>query len=260
MPPASPALIRRPSVNLVGGHLLVKLVMIGDAACGKTALLQRWAEDTFTPLAQLHCIGIDFKTKDATTQSGKQCKLQIWDTVGQERFRRIATAHYRGAHGILLVYDICCRASLEHLGGRLAEVREYAGTNLALVVVGTKCDRELAPGAREVSEEQGAAFAAKHGLPFFEVSAKDNLNVDNAFLALMAAALGEETHGLAMPCAERPAVEDEQELGCAAACACDVNSSAHGEGRGVCGGGGNSASRSSSSSSSSSIDDDDERI
>lgn len=94
-------------------HLLqqVKLLLIGDSGVGKSCCLLRFGEDTFTP-SFITTIGIDFKIR-TIDQGGKRLKLQIWDTAGQERFKTITTAYYRGAHGILLVYDITSMDSFE---------------------------------------------------------------------------------------------------------------------------------------------------
>jgi len=83
---------------------LIKLLMIGDSGVGKSCLLLRFSDDSFTT-SFITTIGIDFKIKTVEIE-GKRVKLQIWDTAGQERFRTITTAYYRGAMGILLVYDI----------------------------------------------------------------------------------------------------------------------------------------------------------
>lgn len=85
-------------------HLQIKLLLIGDSGVGKSCCLLRFSEDSFTP-SFITTIGIDFKIRTIELD-GKRVKLQIWDTAGQERFRTITTAYYRGAMGILLVYDV----------------------------------------------------------------------------------------------------------------------------------------------------------
>jgi len=80
------------------------LLLIGDSGVGKSCCLLRFSEDSFTP-SFITTIGIDFKIRTIELD-GKRVKLQIWDTAGQERFRTITTAYYRGAMGILLVYDV----------------------------------------------------------------------------------------------------------------------------------------------------------
>jgi Ras-related protein Rab-8A len=100
------ALSRRVSLNAheLTRHCQIKLLLIGDSGVGKSCCLLRFSEDSFTP-SFITTIGIDFKIRTIELD-GKRVKLQIWDTAGQERFRTITTAYYRGAMGILLVYDV----------------------------------------------------------------------------------------------------------------------------------------------------------
>ena len=90
--------------QLLTQFLQIKLLLIGDSGVGKSCCLLRFSEDSFTP-SFITTIGIDFKIRTIELD-GKRVKLQIWDTAGQERFRTITTAYYRGAMGILLVYDV----------------------------------------------------------------------------------------------------------------------------------------------------------
>lgn len=107
-------------------------------------------------------------------------KLQIWDTAGQERFRTITSAYYRGADGIITVYDVTNQESFDHVQDWLHEVERYASPGTVKLLVGNKCDRE----DRVVSTEAGEAFAANLNLPFLETSAKSGDNVEAAFLAI----------------------------------------------------------------------------
>merc|ERR1712093_184685 len=109
---------------------------------------------------------------------GKQIKLQIWDTAGQESFRSITRSYYRGATGALLVYDISRRETFNHLARWLEEARQNANPNMVIMLIGNKCDLER----REVSYEEGANFARENGLVFQETSAKTAQNVDKAFV------------------------------------------------------------------------------
>jgi GTPase SAR1 family protein len=94
-----------PVLSLTYSHnSQIKLLLIGDSGVGKSCCLLRFSEDSFTP-SFITTIGIDFKIRTIDLD-GKRVKLQIWDTAGQERFRTITTAYYRGAMGILLVYDV----------------------------------------------------------------------------------------------------------------------------------------------------------
>jgi GTPase SAR1 family protein len=91
----------------------IKLLLIGDSGVGKSCCLLRFSEDSFTP-SFITTIGIDFKIRTIDLD-GKRVKLQIWDTAGQERFRTITTAYYRGAMGILLVYDVTDQRSFDSM-------------------------------------------------------------------------------------------------------------------------------------------------
>merc|ERR1719316_2605903 len=108
----------------------------------------------------------------------KQIKLQIWDTAGQESFRSITRSYYRGASGALLVYDISRRDTFSHLARWLEEARANANANMAIMLIGNKCDLER----REVSFEEGAQFARDNGLIFRETSATTAHNVEDAFI------------------------------------------------------------------------------
>lgn len=113
---------------------------------------------------------------------GKWIKLQIWDTAGQERFRTITSAYYRGATGILLVYDVTDATSFANVRSWLRNVEQHANEGVARVLVGNKAD---APESRRaVSREAGQALADEIGVPFFETSAKSGANVDEAFKTL----------------------------------------------------------------------------
>jgi len=103
---------------------LIKLLMIGDSGVGKSCLLLRFSDDSFTT-SFITTIGIDFKIK-AVEIDGKRVKLQIWDTAGQERFRTITTAYYRGAMGILLVYDITDEQSFLNIRNWIRNIEQHA--------------------------------------------------------------------------------------------------------------------------------------
>ena len=125
-------------------------------------------------------IGVDFKIKTIEIDS-KRCKLQIWDTAGVERFRNIIASYYRGANGIMLVYDITDLESFENLNSWLIEIEKNASKNVYKILVGNKCDME---DQRKVTVEQGKDFADKYGMEFFEISAKDSINIEEAFITM----------------------------------------------------------------------------
>ncbi|EEB05417.1 GTPase Ypt2 [Schizosaccharomyces japonicus yFS275] len=158
---------------------LIKLLLIGDSGVGKSCLLLRFSEDSFTP-SFITTIGIDFKIRTIELD-GKRIKLQIWDTAGQERFRTITTAYYRGAMGILLLYDVTDEKSFENIRTWFSNVEQHASENVFKILIGNKCDCEE---QRQVTYEQGQALAEELGIKFLEASAKTNVNVDEAFFTL----------------------------------------------------------------------------
>jgi Ras-related protein Rab-8A len=117
---------------------LVKLLLIGDSGVGKSCLLLRFSDDSFTT-SFITTIGIDFKIR-TIEQEGKRLKLQIWDTAGQERFRTITTAYYRGAMGILLVYDVTDEQSFNNIRNWMRQIQQHASDNVNKVLIGNKCD------------------------------------------------------------------------------------------------------------------------
>ncbi|KFY26590.1 hypothetical protein V493_04000 [Pseudogymnoascus sp. VKM F-4281 (FW-2241)] len=158
---------------------LIKLLLIGDSGVGKSCCLLRFSEDSFTP-SFITTIGIDFKIRTIELD-GKRVKLQIWDTAGQERFRTITTAYYRGAMGILLVYDVTDERSFNNIRTWFSNVEQHATEGVNKILIGNKCDWD---DKRTVSTERGQALADELGIPFLEVSAKANINVEKAFFSL----------------------------------------------------------------------------
>lgn len=159
---------------------LIKLLLIGDSGVGKSCLLLRYSDDSFTS-SFITTIGIDFKIKSIMCGESK-VKLQIWDTAGQERFRTITTAYYRGAMGILLVYDVSDETSFTNVRNWMRQIDQNAAENVNRVLIGNKCDVD--PSERKIPTEKGKALAGEYGIKFFETSAKLNTNVDEAFQAI----------------------------------------------------------------------------
>lgn len=158
---------------------LIKLLLIGDSGVGKSCLLLRFCDDAWTP-SFITTIGIDFKIRTIELD-GKRIKLQIWDTAGQERFRTITTAYYRGAMGILLVYDVTDEKSFNNIRTWHSNVEQHASEGVNKILVGNKSDWT---DKKAVTEEQGRALANEFGIKFMETSAKANDGVEDAFFTL----------------------------------------------------------------------------
>ncbi|KAI9319122.1 ras family-domain-containing protein [Dichotomocladium elegans] len=156
---------------------LFKIVIIGDSGVGKSNLLTRFTSNEFN-MESKSTIGVEFGTKKIRIGE-HQIRAQIWDTSGQERYRAITGAYYRGAVGALLVYDITRQSSFENIDHWLRELREFADPNMTLMLVGNKSD--LANSARQVPTEAAKEYATDGEMLFFETSALDNTNVDIAF-------------------------------------------------------------------------------
>ncbi|PKA60711.1 Ras-related protein RABA3 [Apostasia shenzhenica] len=157
-----------------------KLVVVGDAAVGKTQILARFARGEFA-FDSKHTIGVEFQTRTLTIDR-KRIKAQIWDTAGQERYRAVTSAYYRGALGAMIVYDITKRSSFDHVARWVDELRSHADSSTVLMLIGNKAD--LA-GQRAVTTEHAAEFAEEQGLYFWETSALSGENVDAAFQWLL---------------------------------------------------------------------------
>lgn len=158
-------------------HFLFKLILVGDSCVGKSNLLLRFSENSFSSSFQ-PTIGVDFKIKTLKIDN-YLIKLQIWDTAGQERFRTISSTYYKGAHAILLLYDITNKHSFEHIDEWIIEIQKFIDLEkIAGVLIGNKSDLNE---KRCVRELDGKEKAEKLGMGFLETSAKDNINVENAF-------------------------------------------------------------------------------
>ncbi|KAK6271944.1 hypothetical protein POUND7_009027 [Theobroma cacao] len=166
---------------------LIKLLLIGDSGVGKSCLLLRFSDGSFTT-SFITTIGIDFKIRTIELD-GKRIKLQIWDTAGQERFRTITTAYYRGAMGILLVYDVTDESSFNKrllpfsdIRNWIRNIEQHASDNVNKILVGNKADMD--ESKRAVPTSKGQALADEYGIKFFETSAKTNLNVEQVFFSI----------------------------------------------------------------------------
>ncbi|PIK49115.1 putative ras-related protein, partial [Apostichopus japonicus] len=181
---------------------LFKLLLIGDSGVGKSCLLLRFADDTYTE-SYISTIGVDFKIRTIELD-GKTIKLQIWDTAGQERFRTITSSYYRGAHGIIVVYDVTDQESFNNVKQWLQEIDRYASENVNKLLVGNKCDLTTKKVVDYTTAKQSETMSKFVILNYhwksltvlntpisstshsFETSAKNATNVEQAFMTMAA--------------------------------------------------------------------------
>lgn len=165
------------SANKDYDHLF-KLLIIGDSGVGKSSLLVRFADNTFSG-NYITTIGVDFKIRTIEVK-GERVKLQIWDTAGQERFRTITSTYYRGTHGVIVVYDVTSGDSFANVKRWLHEIDQNCDV-VNRVLVGNKADD---PDRKVVLTEDARRFANQMGIQLFETSAKENINVEEMFRAV----------------------------------------------------------------------------
>jgi len=157
---------------------LFKLLIIGDSGVGKSSLLVRFADNTFSG-NYITTIGVDFKIRTMSV-NGEKIKLQIWDTAGQERFRTITSTYYRGTHGVIVVYDVTNGESFGNVKRWLHEIEQNCDV-VDRILVGNKND---SPDRKVVLTEDAQRFSDQMRIRLFETSAKDNINVDEMFEAI----------------------------------------------------------------------------
>jgi small GTP-binding protein len=155
-----------------------KFVMVGESSVGKTCMLLRYAENSFTDTF-LTTVGVDFKAVKLIVDDNP-VQLQVWDTAGQEQFRTITKSYFRGAHGIVLTFDVTSRVSFNRTQLWMDSIAEAASENADIILVGNKRDCEI----REVTPEDAAELAEQYGVPYIEASAKTGENISLIFETL----------------------------------------------------------------------------
>ncbi|KAF2075576.1 hypothetical protein CYY_003119 [Polysphondylium violaceum] len=160
---------------------VIKVVIIGEKSVGKTSILKRYVDQRFVPLKPT--IGVDFVNKDVVVND-KVVTLQLWDTSGQERFRSLEISYYRGADCCILVYDITNEKTLEELKLWREDFIDKTGVqdpeHFPFIVLGNKVDQIE---NRKVSEKMAQNFIQEIGgnVHYYDTSAKDNINIEEAF-------------------------------------------------------------------------------
>ena len=159
-----------------------KVLLLGDSSVGKTCFLLRYCDKTFQE-AHLSTIGLDYRLKTMTLKSGKNIKLQIWDTAGQDRFRAITKNYYKGANGIILIYDVTNLQSYENVKNWINQIKDEANPNVIIYLAGNKVD--VKDEDRVVKTVDGKKIADEYNLKFYETSAKSGINVNLIFEELV---------------------------------------------------------------------------
>ena len=162
--------------------IVYKVLLLGDSTVGKTCFLLRYCDKTFQD-AHLSTIGLDYRVKTMTLKNKKNIKLQIWDTAGQDRFRAITKNYYKGANGIILIYDVTNLQTYENVKNWITQIREETNPNVVIYLAGNKID--IPEEERAVKTEEGKEIADEYKLQFKETSAKDGINVNEVFQELV---------------------------------------------------------------------------
>ena len=155
---------------------LLKYILVGDAYSGKTKFLSRFINSDFD-LDNKSTMGVEFGTKVLKIRN-KVVKLHIWDTTGEERYRSITRAYYKGSSCAILLYNIKIRTSFENIPNWIEEIQKYCPLNIYIVLVGNNIESD---NKREVSYEEGKILADKYGALFYESSCLIVENIDDIF-------------------------------------------------------------------------------
>ena len=157
-------------------EVMFKVVLIGDMKVGKTNIVSRYIKNEFNK-DSMSTIGVEFGSKELVIE-GHNVKVQIWDTAGQEKYKSITNAYYKGAKGAFVVYDITNKNSFDNADNWLNNLRASADKKCSIILIGNKSDLE---DKREVSIEQGEEKAKNNEIAFMETSALSGDNIDKAF-------------------------------------------------------------------------------
>ena len=158
-------------------EFMYKILLLGDISVGKTCILTRYSDNTFRE-EHFVTVGLDFIKKSVNLDNGKTVNIQIWDTAGQDRFKSITKNYYKGAHGIILIYDVTTRMTFDNVRNWINTIKEEVDDKVNVILVGNKIDNN---DNRKVTTEEGQKIANEYKLPFYETSAKTGDNINKAF-------------------------------------------------------------------------------
>jgi len=155
---------------------LYKIIIIGDSGVGKSNILGRYLRNEFHEDTKA-TVGVEFGSKKMVIEN-VTIKLQIWDTAGEERYRSITSAYYKGSKGCFIVYDITNPQSFDDLMKWYEEIKRSGDKGVSIILVGNKCDLE---NERKITIEMGKNKAKEMNCPFYETSALNNIMIDQVF-------------------------------------------------------------------------------
>ena len=156
----------------------IKIAMLGDSMVGKTAICNTFMNIEFDD-SNLSTIGVEKLESQLTLKNGEEIKLIIWDTAGQERFRSVALKSIKTAQGVVIVFDLTKKNTFNNVVSWLKQVNDNLNSNVSLVLFGNKCDIE--EDKWEVNKDEVLKFAKTKNLPYFQTSAKKNINIKEGF-------------------------------------------------------------------------------
>ena len=167
------------------GDILGKVLILGNSQVGKSSILNQFTEGSFSD-SMPPTLGIDYKISQIAV-NGDTIKLQIWDTAGQEKFKSITENFYKGAQGIILVFDLIDRDSFANIRVWLKNIFDKAGKNVVICLVGNKLDlweeyqRDINLRPKCVVQDEIDQLIAEHSFYYLRTSAKQNVNIKEAF-------------------------------------------------------------------------------
>ena len=157
-------------------EMMVKIILIGDSGVGKTNIMSKFLKNQFMEESKA-TIGVEFGSK-LFNHEGHKIKAQIWDTAGQEKYKAITGAYYKGSKGALVVYDITQKKSFENIEKWVNDLKVAGDPKITIILIGNKSDLE---DKRQVLKDQGEEKARSFGCAFLETSAYSGDNIGKAF-------------------------------------------------------------------------------
>ena len=160
----------------------IKVITLGNSEVGKSSFIIKYIDNSFT-LYYTATLGIDFKQKKIKLKDGRDVRLRIFDTAGQERYKSVSASFIKKADGVILIYDIGDLESFEAVDNWIKSIREIGKDNLPIILVGNKCD--LPDDKRMISLKEGQDKANEFNIPFYETSCKEGINIKEVFEKLI---------------------------------------------------------------------------